>query len=443
MKMLLFMFASLGLASVLQAEMPVMPRIDPDSVRLVQDAQSRLVTVNYALEDAPGIVTVDFTTNGVSIGQGNLRSVEGQLNRLVQPGNYTLTWKPYESWPDHLIPTGGIKVVVTAWSTNSPPDYMVIDLTDNSADDRFRYYTCEESLPFSGGITNDLCKTDYLVMRRIHAAGKTFRMGITAAEKNGATINNSAPHYVQLTNDYYIGVYEFTQKQWNHLGTKIPMPKYFTVDWEMRPVTHVGGVWLRGYCDKAADKAWPRNGHAVNQTYGNAETAFYLLRKKLGGIPLDLPTEAQWEFAARAGQSGIMPDGSCRFDATAMGPYGRFPNSPDLPEGVTVTTTTPASDGGTAIVGSYPPNAWGLYDVLGNVAELCLDRWGKTYDATMTHINPVGAECTTGNDDKNRVIRGGYHGKVWSVATRNYGNVNYTDSNVAVYTGFRLCLTLP
>jgi formylglycine-generating enzyme required for sulfatase activity len=440
--------AVIGLVSILQADVPAYPRIDADSVKMSQDWHSRLVTVTYTLEDSPGIVTVDFKTNGVSIGQGNIRGVDGEINKLVQPGCYTLKWRPYESWPGHLVATGGIEAVVTAWSTNSPPDYMVIDISGGPDDatpvfDKIRYYVSEAALPFPGGVTNDLCKTDYLVMRRIHAAGKTFRMGIAGAEKNGETIDNAAPHYVQLTNDYYIGVFEFTQKQWNHLGCARTMPRYFTKEWEMRPVTHTGGTWLRGYTDNKSHIVWPRDGHAVNSKRGNNYTALYQLRKIVGGMLIDLPTEAQWEFAARAGKGGIMPDGTSLFNKADMPKYGRFPGSPDLPENVTVGTDTLPSEGGTAMVGSYPPNAWGLYDMLGNVLELCLDKWGRTYDSAVTHIDPAGADPVFGNADKNRVLRGGYYGAVWSVASRSYMNVNYTDNNKADYTGFRVCLTLP
>jgi formylglycine-generating enzyme required for sulfatase activity len=163
----------------------------------------------------------------------------------------------------------------------------------------------------------------------------------------------------------------------------------------------------------------------------------------------DLPTEAQWEFAARSGKGGIMPDGSSLFVETEMVKYGRFPGSPDLPTGITVNRDTPPENGGTSIVGSYPPNAWGLYDMMGNVRELCLDAWKASYDQTVTHIDPAGI---TGKAaiTKNHVVRGGHWGAVYSIASRASYNINWTGTGTYAdsteyshATGFRVCLTLP
>jgi formylglycine-generating enzyme required for sulfatase activity len=455
MKAYLFPFVALGAAAALTAAPPPLPQIRSGSVVMTQDRTSRQVRISYTLDNAPAVVTVDILTNGVSIGHGNLVGITGEINKIVQPGAQTLRWRPDRSWPNQRIPAGGIEAVVTAWPTNAPPDYMVIDLTGgpNSttpAAEKIRYYTCEAALPFPGGVTNDLCKTDYLVMRKIHAAGKTFRMGITEAEKNGETINNAAPHYVQLTNDYYIGVYEFTQRQWDHLAVKLSRPSYFTNNWQRRPVECTGGTYVRGYSDKASDTVWPINGHAVNENGPDkSKTGLYQLRRIVGGLLIDLPTEAQWEFAARSGKGGIMPDGSSLFVKTEMVKYGRFPGSPDLPTGITVNRDTPPENGGTSIVGSYPPNAWGLYDMMGNVRELCLDAWKASYDQTVTHIDPVGLTGTAAIT-KNHVVRGGHWGAVYSIASRASYNINWTGTGTYAdsteyshATGFRVCLTLP
>ena len=141
-----------------------------------------------------------------------------------------------------------------------------------------------------------------------------------------------------------------------------------------------------------------------------------------------------------------MPDGSPVFDEAEMGKYGRFPNSPELPADIVVDAGTPPSEGGTAIVGSYPPNAWGLYDMLGNVMELCLDAWvsGMSfYDPSVVHVEPVGPFETV-KELKNRVVRGGHWGSVWSLTGRSFININYINGeSLTEYMGFRVCLTLP
>lgn len=435
------------------------PSLVDGSVTLTQDRVSQQVTVAYELEDAPGIVTVDFLTNGVSIGAKNISSLVGDVNKLVHPGTNTLYWHPAKSWPNQKVGIDGITAKVTVWTTNAPPDYMVLDLTlgpdDSSvpASERIRYYTCAEAIDILGGIEGDLCKTDYLVMRKIHAAGKTFCMGSAENVADGYAWSgitsesaNATPHMVQFTNDFYIGVYEFTQSQWRHLATSNWF--YFAEQGAMRPVEGVGGVRIRGYMDSKNDssqKIWPRDGHAVSAKFGGCYTAIRQLRRIAGGLMLDLPTESQWEFAARAGKGGDMPDGSPVFDKAAMGAYGRFPTSPDLPEGVTVGKNTPPSEGGTAVVGSYPPNAWGLYDMFGNVMEMCLDVWqtSQFYDPSVLHVDPVGP-YETGNDLRCRVVRGGHWNSTWSVGSRSFININHNDGEAHTkYMGFRVALTLP
>lgn len=439
--------------------MATSPVVVEGSVSLTQDPVSQQVTVSYELKDSPGIVTVDFLTNGVSIGSRNISCLAGDVNKLVQPGRNTIYWHPGKSWPGlNNVAQDGICAKVTVWPTNSPPDYMVIDLSlgpDNQtvpSSELIRYYTCAEAIDIPGGIEGELCKTDYLVMRKIHAAGKTFCMGFVSNEAGSLVSSvgsdDSPPHIVRFTNDYYIGVYEFTQAQWKHLA--ITNGTFgFTEQGAMRPVENIGGVRIRGYMndkDDSAQKIWPRDGRAVTQKYGKDYTAIHQLRKTAGGLLLDLPTESQWEFAARAGRAGVMPDGSPVFDEAEMGKYGRFPNSPELPADVTVDAGTPPSEGGTAIVGSYPPNAWGLYDMLGNVMELCLDAWvsGMSfYDPSVVHVEPVGP-FETAKELKNRVVRGGHWGSVWSLTGRSFININYIDGDsLTEYMGFRVCLTLP
>ncbi|MCR5750416.1 MAG: hypothetical protein K6G91_00505, partial [Kiritimatiellae bacterium] len=195
------------------------PQIELVSVE--QDAD-RVVKVEYTL-DEPAIVTFDVKTNGVSIGVENLKMASGDLWRVVSAtgagSRRMITWPAYEEWPDHKFGNGEVAVTVTAWATNSPPDYMVVKLVGEDKGAR-TFYTVPEQLPGVGGVTNDMYKTDYLVMRRIPAAGKTFRMGSPASES--ARRENEILHYVTLTNDFYMGVFELTAGQFRNITTNFP-----------------------------------------------------------------------------------------------------------------------------------------------------------------------------------------------------------------------------
>ena len=152
------------------------------------------------------------------------------------------------------------------------------------------------------------------------------------------------------------------------------------------------------------------------------------LAKRFGeGARYDLPTEAQWEYACRAGSKttyafGDSCDGS-QANVNGMSPY---PNR-----------TAPGDYvGGTTAVGMYPPNAWGLYDMHGNVWEWTLD-WYASYDVKNT-VDPV----NLAGRGSNRVLRGGaWAYDAWSARAANRVN----DSDVVFGTegasvGFRLII---
>ena len=381
-------------------------------VSMTQDGISRLVTVTYTLSDAPAVVTFDVQTNAVvngatvwaSIGGEAVCNAQGDVWRTVTgDGPHTITWRPDLSWPDHKIAAGGARAVVTAWALNNTPDYMVVDISAAAQPDTQRYYPAVEFLP--GGILgNPDYRTTSIVMRKIMAKDVTWTMGSTSAETQ-RTAANEATHKVTLDSNYYIGVFEVTQTQWAMVDTAVrPWMAWFRdnlADRPMRPVEQqsfneirnnaVGTTTDNAACD------YPNPPHASSW--------LGLLRTKTG-IDFDLPSEAQWEFAARAGHgSPYYGDGSVIKNGTTVDSnferQGRYKwNGPcDPGSGSWYDTTTSASSAqGTAVCGSYAPNDWGLYDTLGNVLEWCLDK----FSADISGL--TGAVCMTGSD---RVMRGG------------------------------------
>jgi len=177
-----------------------------------------------------------------------------------------------------------------------------------------------------------------------------------------------------------MGVFEITQKQWILvMGSN---PSTYTGD--ARPVANVSFNMIRGTVNGAA---WPANGQVdVNSFLGK-------LRARTA-VTFDLPTEAQWEYACRAGTGTALNNGmnltntSSDASMSAVGRY--YCNRSDGKGGYSQHTK----------VGSYLPNTWGLYDMHGNVSEWCLD-WFDTYPL-MAVTDPQGALSGSG-----RVRRGG------------------------------------
>ena len=355
-------------------------------VTMAQDV-ARRVTITYTLADAPAVVTLDVQTNAntsaaaddpgwTSIGGEAVWNATGDVWKKVETGSRTITWRPDHSWPDHKIADGGARAVVTAWALDNTPDYMAVDISAAAQQNTQRYYPAADFVP--GGVTNDEYKTSTLLMRKIMAKDVEWTMGSTGAETQRTAVRE-ATHRVTLTNNYYIGVYEMTQSQWYEIAGY--NNSNFTAERSMRPVEKVCYNEIRLYgnsnaaatADQIAASSWPNE---------PSSDSFLGKLKARTGIYFDLPSEAQWEFAARAGHgSGYWGDGTAVKNADTdanLGELGRYKNNGG---GTATTATLEPSAGGTDIVGSHKPNDWGLYDMHGNVWEWCLD-WYQNNIAT-------------------------------------------------------------
>ena len=408
-------FSLLGLAT------SASPRIE--NVAMIQNLNTRTVTVTYDLYDEPAIITLDVTTNGVSIGEDNVWCLAGDVNRKVAAGEgRSMTWQPDKSWNGHKIKDGSARAVVKAWATNSPPDYMVVDLTGTVEP---KFYPCEGALP--GGVTNAYYRTTAMVMRRIPANGVTWTMGNSGNETGtGSYAAREWRHTITMDHDWYMGIFEMTQGQYYHaFGAKhyrnasdMTQDQFDEVDWMLRPLDCVRYVEIRNtqtpyvYLSTFRDYDYPAPPN-VNSIIGKLRAAT--------GIPFELPGEAEWEYACRAGTpEGYWNDGSMILSASG---------DANLPGRVSYKGGTPVEGdenygnedkhswtaaNGTAIVGSYAPNAWGLYDMHGNVWEWCNDFWLEDLSSVsnyITHgeVNANGANMINGTASSNRyrVRRGG------------------------------------
>ncbi|MGN0846714.1 MAG: formylglycine-generating enzyme family protein, partial [Kiritimatiellia bacterium] len=263
------------------------------------------------------------------------------------------------------------------------------------------------SIP-AGGWTDEY-KTTRLVLRHIEPG--TFTMGSPSGElgRDGG----ETQHRVTLTTGFWMGIFEVTQKQYSLvMGSN---PSSHTGD--KRPVEDVSYNAIRG---SSSGAGWPGSA-AVDPT-----SFMGRLRTRTGLAGVDMPTEAQWEYACRAGTTTALNSGRnlTNTDRDAnMNEVGRYGyNQNDGKGGYSDYHTT---------VGSYKPNAWGLYDMHGNVWEWCLDWY--TSCGTSAVSDPMGAPSGS-----YRVRRGG----CWIIFAQGCRSAlrgrNYPSSS-GDNVGFRLC----
>ena len=424
-KKMIVLAGAFGLAASVWAETP-----EVTNVSMVQPQRTRRVTITYTLS-AQAVVTLDVQTNCVvngetkwlSIGGEALWNTEGDVWKKVDAGSRTITWRPDKSpWAGHVIAAGGARAVVTAWALDNTPNYMVVDIRPGAQANSQKYYPAADYLP-GGLLENENYRKYDLVMRKIMAQGITWNMG-SMYEKSRDS--NETMHQVTLTNDYYIGVFQFTQAQWSCLNSSRPTPARY--QGEMRPVEQVSYDEIR-LCagveatnDEITEHSWPNP---------PASSSFIGVLNTRTGLDFDLPTDAQWEYACRAGNGeGSWNDGSTITGAdedTNLNRLGRY-------------SLNGGSTEGTAVVGSYEPNSWGLYDMHGNVWEWCIDWYSGDY--SPNGIPNINLEDPTkrldGSTWKVRVARGGTWYKTQASqcrsARREYKGTSARDSEY----GFRV-----
>ena len=329
------------------------------------------------------------------------------LERL-SAGRHRVTWDADTDVPGILIPSLAFSVSVEVDGVIAMiPDnglYMVIDLSGDvtGTGSVIRYPITYLAAVPEGGWTDEY-KTTKLVLRRIPAG------------------QDPLGRYT-LTKDFYAGIFEVTERQWDLVMGKTPsdtdVPK--TVSYND----------IRG---NSTGAKWPTSSEVDSSSF------LGLLRVRTGIQMFDLPTEAQWEYACRAGtrteynvgrndEVGCQVAGWYYENSWNDEKYGRILHG----------------------VGEKTSNGWGLYDMHGNVWEWCLD-WQT---GTLTGVDPKGNSTGIG-----RVVRGGAFNLSAKYCTLSYpinpygfptvdssenstGDGRGNESNVA-NCGFRLFMTLP
>jgi len=375
--------------------------VEADVPTLTFNATTREATIAYKLAGTEDkIVTIDIKTNGVSIGAQNFALLGGDVNKKVSPGYHRIYWRPDHTWVGHHVDTtaDALTVEVKEWTTNNPPDYAVLHLGCASTP---MYYDGAEAIPF--GIQDERYKLDNIVFRKIPAAGRTWRMG----GNRFYIMANEKPHLVQLTKDYWCSVFELTQRQYYTLTGTDDVAQHAE---SQKGYNRFYFPSHQSFDSMRKSAAWPASGHALG-----GDCWLQRLRTLYPDFQVDLPTEAQWEFAARAGTESTFSNGSDDVSATgaaSVAPYAwSSANNTDDPND---------ASGYPHAVGLKLPNRWGLYDMGGNEQEICLDRASgniQPADGSVS-VDPVGP-----SSGDYQVARGGAFSDGWQNFRSQYRNV--------------------
>ena len=209
-----------------------------------------------------------------------------------------------------------------------------------------------------------------------------FLMGSPKSEEGH--YNDENQHYVKLPNGFWMMETEVTQKQW--LVIMGDNPSYFNGD--NLPVERVSWNDCQDFCKKCSQF----------------------------GLPVQLPTEAQWEYACRAGSTTAYFWGN-DLNGDKANCNGNYPCG---------TTTKGSYLGRTTAVCSYSPNAWGLYDMHGNVYEWCQDLY-------RVNSNSSNSDSIDHTNNPRRILRGGSWG--------NYASHCRSARRICLAPGYRdFCL---
>ncbi len=443
------------------AEFPVVSDVT------ISQSGHRAVTVTYRLSDAPGIITLEILKDGVPLDGSLVQGVSGDVNKLIQPttgdGVRTIKWQAHKSWPDQGAFKEAVSARVTAWATNTPPQVLVVDLEDGA----MNYYLDESYLP-EGGLTNDLYRTTKMVMKRIPAGGVEATLGGFDNEYKWqftSTCNREARHKVWLTKDFYMGVFEVTQAQWLKLRSDNPS-SFKNSDYSAtRPVETVYYGAIRGSSTSGTSYWTPANGVEPKTD------SFIGKLRTLTGAAFDLPTECQWEFAAHGGTEEMFYNGHTYFtcidpstgksDDTLLAAVranlsllGRWQGNGGYIDGTTTPDVTNCStNNGTMRVGSYLPNGYGLYDMLGNVCETCREMgvngtslrvWSTTdiTDPVSSWAYDSTVEIVSGSAGGFALIKGGAWRDDWTECRPGSVQANFYGWEGKQWAGFRIILEI-
>lgn len=264
----------------------------------------------------------------------------------------------------------------------------------------------------AGSLSSPADFTNSIAMRLVRIPAGKFTMGSPNGEVSRD--DDEIQHDVEITQAFYIGAFEVTQAQYEAVMGK--NPSYFCAAGEGRD--RVAGMDTRNF--PVENVTWEDAVEFCRKLSARAD-------ERNAGRVYELPTEAEWEYACRARSTTVFHYGNSLSARQANihgdGPYGgaakeAFPGRPTK-------------------VGSYQPNAFGLYDMHGNVWECCADWYGHKYDDNRPTRDPKGPQ--TGEF---RILRGGSW-NCYALICRAADRCLYRPVPVMFDLGFRVVCRVP
>ena len=387
-----------------------------------------LVDIDYTVSGYeegtdPNDYTVAFSfeavTNGVAVSK-TPTSFEtfASCDLPRTSGSYRVTWDTAADGCTGLFATN-VSFTGTLYrdaTTAAEAAYMIVDVSSGASSTVYPVRYVADAID-SSQFNKDLYKTTRIVFKRVPAGSFWMGQGVinVSKDRNGnvAPAEGVMRQYVQLTEDYYLGLFETTEAQYYQVcgGTAS------TAKTPKRSV----------FCGATIDAA-------ISKYYDRLSTRATCRGGLVSGF--SLPTEAQWENACRAGTLSSVYTGlnvNMQSDSDAVRASLCRCNK-SVPQDV-------------CAVGSYAPNPWGFYDLYGNVCEWCSDFYddyptppeGKSWDESNPLVDPKGPETGTIHS-----IRGGCMNSGWNVIVsgvrQNYPGTPTTSNHYR--NGFRVSLTL-
>lgn len=368
--------ALLSVAAVIAVAASAATTINVDSV-VQRWPWNNKVDITYTVGDGQDCSSskfrrIVFTT----VIDGETYMINGVTNvgASANTGTHTVTW---------TLPAGvkrndcTMSAAIYEADAPSGDDYMVIDLTTGVVSYEGLLATQDDS---NARYNTDTYKTDKLVLRKIPAGGP-YPTGDSVNYGEGNHPNTSTNWYT--TRAYYIGVFPVTQAQYKKFGFVNPSTKTLDIVGNTtlhRPVENVSWGDLRNQTNPTLP---------IPVVESNTGTFFQRLNFKTG-LYFDLPTEVMFEIAERAGVSGEFWWGS-----DSVADYV-ISSDDDL------TNNGSGKGKSTVAVGMKKANAWGLFDMQGNVLEWCLDDFIDKYDNMASHADVFTPAWASGQNHRQR-----------------------------------------